>query len=141
MNTTSHIMLYYKGDISALTLFCQFEDGGICYPPLPKLSSILDAGDVQPEVMDLDGTKLIKQINELWGLDDELVVPEPGFYQQIETAKGIATVYLARFKILDPPNEIVLQNNAKLLRLTELVGRLPTEMELLRRAYTVLMEG
>ncbi len=134
-------MLYYKGDISALTLFCQFEDGGICYPPLPKLSSILEQGEVQPEIMDLNGIKLIKEINDLWYLDDELVIPEPGFYQQVETPNGIATVYLARFKILDPPNDIVEKNNAKLLRLTELVGRLPTEMELLRRAYTELMEG
>lgn len=141
MNTTSHIMLYYKGDISALTLFCQFEDGGMCYPPLPKLTSILEEGDNQAEIMDLNGTKLIKQINELWKLDDELIVPEPGFYQQVETPNGIATVYLARFKILDPPHDIVNKNNAKLLRLTELAGRLPTEMELLRRAYTALMEG
>jgi len=141
MSNTSHIMLYYKGDISALTLFCQFEDGGICFPPLPKLTSILDEGETQPEIMDLHGTKLIQQVNDQWQLDDDLLVSEPGFYQQIETPSGIATVYLARFKVLDPPMECVEANNAKLLRLTELVGRLPTEMELLRRAYTALMEG
>jgi hypothetical protein len=141
MNNTSHIMLYYKGDISALTLFCQFENGGICYPPLPKLSSILEEGEAKPEIMDLYATKLITELNQDWQLDDDLLVSEPGFYQQVETANGIVTVYLARFKVLDPPNDIVKANKAKLLRLTELVGRLPTEMELLRRAYTSLMEG
>jgi hypothetical protein len=34
------LMLYYKGDISALTLFLQQENGSICFPrKLPLLSS------------------------------------------------------------------------------------------------------
>ena len=44
-NFVNHrLLLYYKGDISALMLFAQHSNGSICFPePLPALSSALGA--------------------------------------------------------------------------------------------------
>jgi hypothetical protein len=37
------LLLYYKGDISALILFAQHGNGSVCFPePLPALSSALE---------------------------------------------------------------------------------------------------
>ncbi len=141
MNHNNHIILYYKGDISALTLFCLQQDGHICFPPLPKLSSFIEEDKKIPQSMNLFPVTLIKKINEQLKLDDDLIAAEPGFYQQVETPDGIRTVYLARFKVLDPPHKLLAERNCKLLPLTALRGRMPAEMELLRSAYTQLMEG
>lgn len=140
MNTKSHLILYYKGDISALMLFCQQADGHICFPPLPKLSDILPENQHQPQEVNLHPALLIKNINATLQLDDDLLVADPGFYEQVDTPDGIVSVYLARFKLLDPPHQIMAARHCKLQPLTALIGRPPAEMELLRRAYTSAME-
>ncbi len=94
-----------------------------------------------PLSMDLRPAKLIKTVNQQLQLDDDLLVLEPGFYQQVETPKGIATVYMARFNVLDPPDQLMAKRNCKLLPLTALSGRMLTEMQLLRSAYSQVMEG
>lgn len=137
----SHIILFYRGDISALTLFCQQEDGSVCFPPLPKLSVAVDEEQRSPQPVDLFPTHLIKAINTQLRLDDDLLIAEPGFYEQVETPQGIAMVYLARFKLLDPPHRLMEARHCKMQPLTGLIGRPPAEMELLRRAYTLLMES
>ncbi|MGR9053512.1 MAG: hypothetical protein ACU84J_12770 [Gammaproteobacteria bacterium] len=141
MNEGKHLMLYYKGDISALVLFCQQPNGSVCFPPLPKLSVPVPEDEYQPLSIDLYPTRLIQSVNDLLQLDDDLLVPEPGFYEPVETPAGIVTVYMARFKLLDPPHKLMESRQCKLQTLTALIGRPPAEMELLRRAYTKVMEG
>ncbi len=140
MNNNSHIILYYKGDISALTLFCQQESGSVCFPPLPKLSSLIEEDELRPQLVDLHPTALIQKINEQLQLDVDLLVAEPGFCEQVETAQGVVNVYMARFKLLDPPHKLMSARNCKMQTLTALMGRPPAEMELLRRAYVTVME-
>lgn len=137
----SRLMLYYKGDISAMTLFCQQTNGSVCFPPLPKLSVAIPESESRPQHVALHPAQLINNINRQLQLDDDLLIPEPGFYEQVETPKGIVTVYMARFKLLDPPHELLAARQCKMQPLTALIGRPPAEMELLRRAYTHLMEG
>lgn len=141
MKHNSHIILYYKGDISALTLFCQQESGSICFPPLPKLSSIIEEDELQLKLVDLYPKELIRKVNEQLQLDIDLLEAELGFCEQVETAQGIVNVYMARFKLLDPPHKLMAARNCKMQTLTALMGRPPAEMELLRRAYVKVMEG
>ena len=140
MQNKEHLIIYYKGDISALVLFCQQQDGSICFPPLPKLSATLPEDEVKAEHINLHPTALMKQINEQLQLDDDLLVAEPGFFQQVETPDGIATVYMAKFKLLDPPHQLKRERHCTMKNLTELIGGSPPEMELLRRAYVQVME-
>lgn len=139
MENNSHLIICYKGDISALVLFCQQQEGDICFPPLPKLSSIVEEQDRVMQSIDLYPTQLIKKLNAQLDLDDDLLVAEPGFYEQVETPKGIVTVYMARFKLLDPPHELMLQRHCKMQNLTALRGGSPAEMALLRKAYSHFM--
>ena len=141
MDTNSHIILYYKGDISALTLFCQQQEGNICFPPLPILSAVVPEDEIRPQPIDLHPTKLIQKINAQLQLDDDLLVAEPGFNEQVETPKGIVTVYMGRFRLLDPPHQLMAARHCKMQPLTALIGRPPAEMELLRRAYIKVMES
>jgi len=48
------LLLYYKGDISALVLFAQQANGSICFPsPLPALSSALEQEQSMPTKVSL----------------------------------------------------------------------------------------
>lgn len=137
----SRLILFYKGDISALMLFCQQADGSICFPTLPTLSSI--AGDEQKKDQSVvpHPAQIIKTINAELKLDEDLLVAEPGFHEQVDTPDGIVSVHLARFRLLDPPHQLMAVRQCKMQPLTALRGRPPAEMELLRKAYIQVMEG
>ena len=136
------LLLYYKGDISALVLFAQQANGSVCFPsPLPALSSALEQEEAVPTKVSLHPSVLVNTVNQLYRLDNDLLKAEAEFSQQIDTPGGIVTVYMARFMLLDPPHQLLQSLNCRLRTLPELRGRPPAEMELLRRAYVQVMES
>lgn len=136
------LLLLYKGDISALVLFAQHSSGTICFPKaLPALSSPMEQEDFVEDKVSLHPSALVNEINKSWRLDNDILHLEPGFHEQIETPKGVIYVHMARFKLLDPPHKLMKDYDCTLKTLPELRGRPPAEMELLRRAYTKMMES
>jgi hypothetical protein len=136
------LLLYYKGDISALTLFAQHSNGSICFPePLPTLSSALEQEEFEETKVSLHPSMLVNHINQLLNLDNDLLKAETGFSEQIDTPGGIITVYMARFMLLDPPHKLMQSRHCRMRTLPELRTRPPAEMELLRRAYVKVMES
>lgn len=136
------LILYYKGDISALTLFAQQTNNSICFPePLPPLSSALESDAFETNKVSVHPSALVNSINQLLQLDNDLLHAEADFKEQIDTPKGIITVYMARFMLLDPPHKLLESRHCRLRTLPELRGRPPAEMELLRRAYIKVMES
>lgn len=136
------LLLFYKGDISALVMFAQQENGSVCFPePLPALSSALESEEVTPDKVSVHPSMLLNQINQLMQLDNDLLRIEPGFSEPVDTPQGIITVHMARFTLLDPPHQLMQSRNCRMRTLPELRGRPPAEMELLRRAYVKVMEG
>ena len=136
------LLLLYKGDISALVLFTQQENSGICFPEaLPALSEILEFDETEITEINLHPALLLKTLNQHLNLDDDLLKIEPTFCERIDTPNGVMTVYLARFTLLDPPHKLLESRHLKLKTLTELRRQSPAEMELLRRAYVKVMEG
>lgn len=136
------LLLYYKGDISALTLFAQHESGSVCLPePLPALSSILEEESGYASKVSVHPAVLVQSVNRLLNLDNDLLLSEPGYCEYIDTPKGMITVYMARFNLLDPPHKLMQSLGYKMKTLPELRGRPSAEMELLRRAYVKVMES
>ncbi len=134
------VLLYYKGDISALILFAQHSNGSICFPePLPALSSALEPEEFITEKVSTHPAMLVNNINKLFQLDNDLLRVEPEFSEQIDAPGGIITVHMARFMLLDPPHKLMQSRDCRMRTLPELRGRPPAEMELLRRAYTKVM--
>ncbi len=134
------LLLYYKGDISALILFAQHSNGSICFPePLPALSSALEPEEFISEKVSTHPAMLVNNINQLLQLDNDLLRVEPEFSEQIDAPGGIITVHMARFMLLDPPHKLMQSRDCRMRTLPELRGRPPAEMELLRRAYTKVM--
>ncbi|MGJ0483646.1 MAG: hypothetical protein ACR65R_03810 [Methylomicrobium sp.] len=134
------LLLYYKGDISALTLLAQQDNGSVCFPgPLPALSSTLETGEFESAKVSPHPAMLVTRINQLLQLDDDLLRIETGFSEPVDTPGGIITVHMARFMVLDPPHKLMLNRDCRMRTLPELRGRPPAEMELLRRAYVKVM--
>ena len=80
------LLLYYKGDISALVLFAQCAEGNVCFPePLPLLSSPLEPDEVVDSKVSLHPAMLLNHVNQLMQLDDDLLRIEPGFSEAIDT--------------------------------------------------------
>jgi hypothetical protein len=136
------LLLYYKGDISALTMFAQQANGSVCFPtPLPALSTALEEDETEVCKVSVHPATLVNAINQILQLDNDLLVVEPGFTQQVDAPGGIIIVHMARFKVLDPPHKLMSTRDCKMKTLPELRGRPPADMELLRRAYVKVMEG
>lgn len=136
------LLLYYKGDISALTLFAQHGSGSVCFPEaLPALSEILEEDSGEVSKVSLHPSVLVNAVNQLLQLDNDLLRVEAGFSEQIDCPGGMITVHMARFMLLDPPHKLMQQRECRMRTLPELRGRPPAEMELLRRAYVKVMEG
>lgn len=134
------LLLYYKGDISALILFAQHSNGSICFPePLPALSSALEPEEFISGKVSTHPAMLVNNINQLLQLDNDLLRVEAEFSEQIDAPGGIITVHMARFMLLDPPHKLMQSRDCRMRTLPELRGRPPAEMELLRRAYTKVM--
>ncbi len=137
------LLLYYKGDISALTLFAQHPNGSVCFPgPLPALSSVLENGELfESAKVSPHPVMLVNHINALLQLDGDLLRIETGFSEPVDTPGGVITVHMARFLLLDPPHKLMQSRDCRMRTLPELRGRPPAEMELLRRAYVKVMES
>lgn len=136
------LLLYYKGDISALTLFAQQANGSVCFPDaLPALSSAREDEEALEDKVSLHPAQLVNAINRSLQLDADLLRIEAGFSERIDTPGGEITVYMARFMLLDPPHKLLQNRACRLRTLPELRGRPPAEMELLRRAYVHVMES
>ena len=135
-------ILYYKGDISALTLFAQQHNGSVFFPgPLPALSSAMETGTHENAKVSPHPAMLVNRINRLLQLDNDLLRIETGFSEPVETSDGVITVHMARFMVLDPPHKQMQMRNCRMRTLPELRGRPPAEMELLRRAYLKVLES
>ncbi len=136
------LLLYYKGDISALVLFAQCANGSVCFPrPLPILSSPLEEDDIVEQKVCPHPAALLNHVTRLMQLDDDLLRMEPGFSEAIDTPNGAIIVHMARFMVLDPPHGLMHRHDCRMRTLPELRGRPPAELELLRRAYVKVMEG
>ena len=142
LSESSRVILYYNGAISALTLFLQHPDESVCSPsPLPALSSVLEEGKIPLTISLMAPADMAASISKIMGLPADLLQANMGYREQVDTPNGIITVYLAYFNVLDPPRQLMAEKGCKFKTLTELRNRPPAEMELLRRAYALVMES
>jgi hypothetical protein len=140
--TNSRVILYYNGAISALTLFVQHPDESVCTPsPLPALSSVLEDDEMSLNIAHTAPADIVSAISNAMNLPAQLLQADTGYRELVDTPDGIITVYLAHFNALDPPHQLMAGKGCKFRTLTELRNRPPAELELLRRAYVLVMES
>jgi hypothetical protein len=136
----ARLILYHKHPISARTHFLQWQDEGICaFEPLPGSARLLEPGHC-PSVV-IHPKPLLVQAERRMRLPRGSVVRESGFQEHVAAANAVLSVYLARFEMLEPPMSAAAGLGGRFIPLTEARRVAVAELELLRRAYQVIMEG
>jgi hypothetical protein len=132
------LIMYHKQATSARTLFLRLQNS-VCAPePLPQLSQYLEKLENLPVVT--HPSALVTQFEKQFNLPESLQI-EPEFHAQVDTPDGIVTVYLARFTTIDPPRQETESHAGKFIALTEARNLPSVELQLLRQAYSFIMEG
>lgn len=142
MNTQlsdARILIYHKQSTSARTLFLRWNNSVCLFEPLPELSQLLET-EVDSPVL-IHPAPLLAKAEQFFGMDSGDLEWDKEFHAQLDVPQGLVAVFLVRCKHMDPPRELVAAQEAKFIALTEARGLPPVELELLRRAYSVIMEG
>lgn len=131
-------ILYHKQGASARTRFLRLPHGGVCAPgDLPVLVAL---GEGEPEDAVISHpAPLLKQLREWLALPDEGLETDAEFRAWLDTPEGPLPVYLIRFTTLDPPFEAAERAGCAFIALTEARGLPPVELQLLQRAYGVIL--
>lgn len=138
----SRVLLYHKQATSARTLFLNLAHGSVVGPQaLPPLASVLEEAEEGAPALLPHPAALHKALGERLELDSGLFELDVEFRHLVDTPPGPVAVYLAHFTTMDPPRALMHERGASFLPITELRGRHPAEMELLRRAYTSILGG
>lgn len=144
LNKNIRFILYHKTPTSGRTVFFRQEQGGVCvFKDLPALAQVVDdiiRPATENDVITLPAP-LLKDLTEWLELDTDDIEIDSEFYEKVDVAGGPITVYLIRFKNIDPPLEAAQRVGGKFVLLTEMRDLAPAELELLRRAYMAIMEG
>ena len=137
----TRLILYHKSPSSGMTKFLRRDNKTVCaFDALPKLSTVMER-EQGPRDEKLLGhpSPLLRQAAEWLSMEQSELELESEYRERVDVADGPLTVYLARFKSIDPPQALVDKVDGRFITLTEAVGLPPAEMELLRRAYEVIM--
>lgn len=131
------LIVYHKSSSSGRTRFLRQQSGALCVlKPLPKLSEVLDES-VDDVVV--HPTLVSQKAAQWFDMAESDIEIDGEFREQVDVAGNPLTVYLARFNTIDPPFEMAEKMGAKFIAITDALDALPAELELLRRAYAVIM--
>jgi hypothetical protein len=135
---TPRLLLFHKQGTSARTRFVRFGDSLLAFDPPPAGAS-LRADDAPPGKPVPHPAALLKLAEGKLGLPGGSLRLEPEFSATLDTPQGEVAVLLAGFTTLDPPFVAADSVGGRFVALTEMRGLPAVEMDLVRRAYTVIL--
>lgn len=135
----ARVILYHKQATSARTLFVRHQHSICLLHALPDLAQLLDT-PIDSSIL-IHPAPLLAKTEIFFGMRSGTLELEKTFHAQLDVPHGLVTVFLARILTIDPPRELIAKHEAKFIALTEARGLPAVELELLRLAYAVIMEG
>lgn len=143
MLSNHRLVLYHKHPSSGRTLFlrldqtvCQFE--GLS-AEARVVESHIGGSQVSEETVELLSDSLAKAEQRL-GLASGSLTVDREFDVAVDDSNQLLQIYLARFTTTDPPIDQLAEQAGKFIALTDARRLPPTELELLRLAYTAIMD-
>jgi hypothetical protein len=135
---TPRLLLFHKQGTSARTRFLRFGESLLAFDP-PPAGALLRAEDAPPGTLLPHPAALLKTAEKKLGLPGGSLQLEPEFSATLDTPQGEVPVLLAGFTTLDPPFVAADTLGGRFVALTELRGLPAVELDLVRRAYTVIL--
>jgi hypothetical protein len=131
------LILAHKQKTSGRLRFLRLPHGTVAFTPLPPLSALIE--DAAPPQVVHHPTAILKAAEEKLSLPAGSLAHEPEFHATVDTPDGAIAVHLASFTSIDPPFDEAAALGGRFIAITETMGVAPVEMDLLRRAYEVLL--
>jgi hypothetical protein len=130
------LILFHKQKTSARTRFLLFAETVLAFGPLPASARLLpeNAGTIR-----LHPAAHLHAAEERLGLPAGSLEPVADFHLEVEADDGAVPVLLAGFTSIDPPFAAAEAIGAHFAPITEARGLPAVELELLRRAYEILI--
>lgn len=135
--TDLRLILVHKQKTSGRLRFFRLPHGIVAFTPLPRLSALTE--DTAPPQVVPHPAVFLKAAEVKLGLPAGSLAHEPEFQATVDTPDGPVAVHLASFTTIDPPFDEAATLGGKFIAITEAAGGMPAEMDLLRRAYEVLL--
>jgi len=138
MSQKFRVIFFHNQATSARLRFLRFSYNSVCaFEPLPKLAVLLDDG-YQPEVL-IHPTNIIQQAEKQLGLSSADLQAEGEYKACVDIAGGPVTILLARFTGIDPPFALAEKLQASFVDLPGARDLAPVELQLLRKAYELII--
>lgn len=132
------LILFHKQSTSGRTRFLKFATGFVAFEQIPFLSTLVDERDVDRTVCPHPAASL-RDAERRLGLTDGAIEAETEFYAELDTPQGRIPILLAAFTTIDPPFAAAETLGGRFVPLTELFGSHPAEVDLVRRAYELIL--
>jgi hypothetical protein len=138
--SNTRLIMYHKHPTSARLRFLKFSYGGVCgFDPLPTLSQLLDDDPDEPVVA--HPASYISDAEKRLGMATGDLEIDSEFKAFVDVPDGTVEIFLARFTTIDPPFEIAEEQGGEFVDLPQARNVTQVELELLRKAYEVVMTG
>ncbi|TXH74912.1 hypothetical protein [Thiobacillus sp.] len=131
------LILVHKQKTSGRLRFLRLPHGTVAFTPLPPLSDLIE--DAEPPQVVHHPAVFIKAAEDRLGLPAGSLAHEPEFQATVDTPDGPVAMHLASFTTIDPPFDEAAALGGSFIAITEAMGGMPVEMDLLRHAYEVLL--
>lgn len=131
------LILVHKQKTSGRLRFLRLPHGTVAFTPLPPLSELIE--DAAPPQVVHHPAVFLRAAEEKLGLPAGSLAHEPEFLATVDTPDGRVALHLASFTTIDPPFDAAAALGGRFIAITEAAGGMPVEMDLLRRAYEVLL--
>lgn len=138
MALAPRLILYHKQATSARTRFLRFADTLLAFTALPPLSAVRDKEAPQSSVV-AHPAPVLRQAEQRLALAHGDLRATADYYAEVDTPHGTVPVLLAEFTAIDPPFGAAEAIGGRFVAITEARGLPAVELELLRRAYTVIL--
>jgi hypothetical protein len=135
--TDLRLILVHKQKTSGRLRFLRLPHGTVAFAPLPPLSELIE--DAAPPQVVHHPAVFLSAAEAKLGLPAGSLAHEPEFQATVDTPDGPIALHLASFTTIDRPFDAAAALGGRFIAITEAAGSMPVEMDLLRRAYEVLL--
>ena len=139
MSSDHRLILYHKHPSSGRTLFLRLHETICQFDGISSASPVVEKHFGEDQVTE-DLSELLTDTEQSLGMSKGILEIDRDFKVIIDDSDTPIQVYLARFTTLDAPEEQLVERGGKFIAITEARRLPPNELELLRLAYSAIMD-
>ena len=136
MSSDHRLILYHKHPSSGRTLFLRLDKTICQFEGIYSTSRVVEKHLGEDQVTE-DHSELLTDAEQRLGISQGSLEIDNVIIDDSDTP---IQVYLARFTTLDAPEEQLVERGGKFIAITEARRLPPNELELLRLAYSAIMD-